>query len=43
MALIFPLGVPFLLMTATCPPDLEREILEPLSLPSCLVIRAATP
>jgi len=41
--LILSKGVPFLLMTATCPPELEREILEPLSIPSCLVIRAATP
>lgn len=35
--------VPFFLMTATCPPELESEILDSLSIPNCLVIRAATP
>ena len=35
--------VPFLLMTATCPPELEGELLEQLSVQNCVVIRAATP
>lgn len=30
-------------MTATCPPELETEILEQLSISNCLVIRAVTP
>ena len=36
-------GVPFLLMTATCPPELEGELLEQLSVQNCVVIRATTP
>ena len=35
-------GVPFLLMTATCPPSLRSEILSSLGIIDCHVIHAAT-
>lgn len=36
-------GIPFLVMTATCPPDLERKILRTIGIEDCCVIRAPTP